>query len=98
MRLFLKKKKNFHKNNDKISGQQSDCITRKNTADPLRDTNFNLLPTAIYTCQSQKAKAVMGLLEETIGPLPGRPGCVLVLCRWNEARNRAWRLGSATNL
>lgn len=48
-------------------------------------------------CQSQKAKAVMVLLEETNGPLPGWPDCVLVLCRWNEARSRAWRLGSATN-
>ena len=38
--------------------------------------------------QSQNAEAVMVLLEETNGSLPSRPGCVLVLCRWNEARNR----------
>lgn len=64
------------------------CNAKKNTADSLRETNFSLLSTAINMYQSQKARAVVVLLEERNGPLPGRSGCVLVLCRWNKARTR----------
>lgn len=82
-------------NKQNISDEHSSCITMpKKCSRTITVHNFQLaFHSYLHVYQSQKAKAVMVLLEETNGLLPGR---VLVLCRWTVARSRARRLGFAT--
>lgn len=80
----------------KISTLHEYSITRPSKilhTNNKRNYKFHL---ALHSCIHiiPKGKGCHGTVNK---PLPGRPSCVLLLCRCNEARNRAWRLSSATN-